>query len=326
MLNNQDFATLRSQSLGGSDIGAILGLSKFRTPLQVWQEKVGQPMVKIDSLPLRFGSFAEDFVAQEYSRTTGLSTVMHPGIFSHLEHPYLTGHIDRFILQDNTNLFDEAGNLNTRKLLECKTANPYAKDEWGEIGSDEVPMSYLVQCAWYMLLTGCTQADLAVLFSNADFRIYQIEQDKELEQLHLDKAMHFWQEHVVAKIPPAPINESDCKRLYLQSKDKKSVEVNKDLLSQLAELPLLNQQLSMCEDHINQIKLAVMQQMADAEMLTHQGKILATWKSPKPSFRLDTKKLSEDHPELASQYQLPVANSRRLVIKDNSINQGASHD
>jgi len=36
MLNNQDFTRDRHLYIGGSDIGAILGLSPYRTPLEVW--------------------------------------------------------------------------------------------------------------------------------------------------------------------------------------------------------------------------------------------------------------------------------------------------
>jgi predicted phage-related endonuclease len=58
-----------------------------------------------------------------------------------------------------------------------------------------------------------------------------------------------------------------------------------------------------------------MNQMQEAETLTYQGKVLATWKAPKPSFRLDSKRLELDHPEITSKYKVQVQNSRRLVVK-----------
>ncbi len=319
MLMNQDFTWDRTKYIGGSDIGAILGLSKFRTPLQVWQEKVGQKFARADSLPLRFGNFAEDFVAQEYARSTGSEVVVHLKPFIHPQYPFLSGHIDRFVLARDASLFNSDGKLATTTLLECKTANPFAKDEWGEVGSDEVPMSYLVQCAWYMLLTGCTQADLAVLFSNADFRVYTITKDLELESLLLDKALTFWHEHVLAHTAPPPVNEFDCKLLYAQSKTSKHIEVNQSLLGLLGELPKLNAIVTECEDRISQIKQAVMQEMQDSDTLTLEGRVLATWKAPKPSFKLDAKTLTQAHPEIAAQYQMPIANSRRLVIKEDTL-------
>lgn len=42
MLINQDFTHDRTKYLGGSDIGAILGLSPYKTPLDVWLEKTAK--------------------------------------------------------------------------------------------------------------------------------------------------------------------------------------------------------------------------------------------------------------------------------------------
>jgi hypothetical protein len=67
---------------------------------------------------------------------------------------------------------------------------------------------------------------------------------------------------------------------------------------------------------ISHIKQTIMGQMGEAELLTYQGQVLATWKSPKQSYRLDSKRLELDHPELILQYQVPVQNSRRLVVKE----------
>jgi hypothetical protein len=60
-----------------------------------------------------------------------------------------------------------------------------------------------------------------------------------------------------------------------------------------------------------------MNQMGEAESLLYQGKTIATWKAPKPSFRLDSKRLELEHPEITNNYKMPVQNSRRLVIKQN---------
>ena len=69
------------------------------------------------------------------------------------------------------------------------------------------------------------------------------------------------------------------------------------------------------EEEITSIKQSLMIQMGEAETLTFEGKVLATWKAPKPSFRLDSKRLELEHPEIASNYKTQVQNSRRLVVK-----------
>lgn len=312
MLINQDFTVDRSKYIGGSDIGAILGLSRFKSPLDVWMEKTGREYKPCDSLPMRFGSFAESFVASEYARATSSALLHDESIYIHPSHAYMSSHIDRFILGDGEN-------LPPTRILECKTANPFAQNEWGEAGSDQVPMSYLAQCIWYMAITQIEKADLAVLFGNSDFRIYEITRDLELEALVLQKAQLFWTEHVLKDIPPPAQNEADCQMLFSKGDSSQSVQATKEIVELTNRFHLLNSEIEVREQEISLIKQTLMTQMGEAEILTHQGKALATWKAPKPSFRLDSKRLEFDHPEIASDYKMPIQNSRRLVIKELNI-------
>jgi putative phage-type endonuclease len=311
MLINQDFTVDRSKYIGGSDIGAILGLSRFRSPLEVWMEKTGKQTKKLDSLPLRFGSFVEEFVASEYSRATGFELIHDESIYMHREHSFMSAHIDRFVLESSTS----SPTSSPTRILECKTANPFASSEWGEVGSDEVPMSYLCQCLWYMAITNINQVDLAVLFGNSDFRIYEITRDYELENVILQKAILFWNEHVVKDLPPPISSEQDCQTLFSKGDSTKSVQAKNETLELTKRLSLLNSEIDALEIEVSTIKQNIMNQMGEAETLTYQGKAIATWKAPKPSFRLDSKALEADHPQIASAYKIPIQNSRRLVIK-----------
>ena len=307
MLINQDFSVDRSKYIGGSDIGAILGLSRFKTPLEVWMEKTGKETKKADSLPLRFGSFAEDFVAREYSRATGFELTHDESIYIHPEHAFMSAHIDRFIL--------EVGSSSPTRILECKTANPFSSGDWGEIGSDEVPMSYLCQCIWYMAITGIEKTDLAVLFGNSDFRIYEVARDQGLEELVIAKATTFWNEYVLKDIPPPVQSEADCQTIFSKGDPAKSIEAGQDTLELTKRLHTLNSEIDVREEELSSIKQIIMSQMGEAELLTFKGRALASWKAPKPSFRLDSKALELEHPEIASNYKIPLQNSRRLVIK-----------
>jgi putative phage-type endonuclease len=316
MLNNQDFALLRAKSLGGSDVGALLGLSKYRSAVDVWMEKTGKETAVRDSLPLRFGQFAEEFVASEYTLSTGLSLASHDAAVIHPEYQFMHGHIDRFALNGDLPLISIEGKITACRILECKTANPFAQSEWGEVGSDQVPLSYLVQCVWYMMLTNINQTDLAVLFGNTDFRIYEINRDLELEKMVLNRAITFWEDHVLKDIPPPAASESDYKTLFGKSTLSKSIEAPAQTYELIKKLKSLNEQVEQYEAEISQIKQSIMGEMQDAEVLTFYGQTLATWKAPKPSLRLDAKKLTEEHPDLVHQYQVPIQNSRRLVIKE----------
>ncbi|QWD18359.1 hypothetical protein G6696_01710 [Polynucleobacter paneuropaeus] len=307
MLINQDFTVDRSKYLGGSDIGGILGVSRFRTPLEVWLEKTGKEVATKDSLPLRFGSFAESFIADEYARATSHQLLHDDSAHIHPQYSYFSAHIDRFVLDENKFPI---------KILECKTANAYAKSKWGQVGSDEVPLSYLAQVAWYQAITDIDQADLAVLFSNSDFRIYSIERDKALEGLIIQKADYFWNEYVLKDIPPPPTNEADCQLLFSKGNSELRVEANLELYKLSTKLHHLNSKITECEEQVSTIKQSLMNAMGEAESLYYQGYLLATWKAPKPSYRFDGKRIEQELPEVYEQYRIPVQNSRRLVVKN----------
>jgi putative phage-type endonuclease len=307
MLINQDFSVDRTKYIGGSDIGAILGLSRFKTPLEVWMEKTGKEVKKVDSLPLRFGSFAESFVASEYSRSTGFELLHDESAHIHSSYSYMSAHIDRFVINDNSSA--------PTRILECKTANPFLSGEWGEQRSDEVPMSYLCQCVWYMAITGIDKTDLAVLFGNSDFRIYEIARDKALEAIVIEKAITFWNDYVLKDLPPPAVSIAGCQSLFSKGNPDKSIEATLEMLELTKRLHLINSEIEVREEEVLSIKQTIMSQMGEAELLTYQGKTLATWKAPKPSFKLDSKRFELEHPELAQLYKTPVQNSRRLVIK-----------
>jgi len=311
MLINQDFTHDRTKYLGGSDIGALLGLSKYRTPVDVWLEKTGQVKNEVDNLPVRFGTFAEEFVAIEYARQTGFTLSHQTQTITHPLYGFLAAHIDRFVHTKNN-----AGQDKPNHLLECKTANPFAKSEWGEVGSDEVPMSYLAQCHWYLALTHLTRCDLAVLFGNSELRIYQIEKDLELEATLIEQAVGFWQNHVVNNIAPKPQNIKDYQMLFQKESCGKVAQANAQTIALINHSHTLSEQIRATEEDLNKIKQHIMAQMQDAQELIYQGQVVATWKKPKASLRFDSKRFELEHPELFPAYQTPIANSRRLVIKE----------
>jgi len=323
MLNNQDFTANRTKYLGGSDIGAILGFSKYRTALDVWLEKTGRIVNKVDNLPVRFGTFAESFVASEYAAQTGFSLVHSEEGVIHPQYPFMVGHIDRFVGDsslgssiDAEPLFHPDGSCAASHLLECKTASPFNQSDWGDLGTDEVPMSYLVQCLWYLAITNLERCDVAVLFGNSDFRIYEVYRDKELEDLIITKAATFWNDYIQADTPPPAQCEADYQHLFKREVSGKVIEAGPEICDLTKKLQLLNSEIKSKEMEISHIKQTIMGHMGEAELLTHQGQVLATWKSPKQSYRIDSKRLEVEHPELIPQYQVPIQNSRRLVIKE----------
>ena len=166
-----------------------------------------------------------------------------------------------------------------------------------------------------MAITGIEQCDLAVLFGNSDFRIYEITRDLELEALVMEKASHFWTEYVLKDIAPPAQTEGDYQALFKKADPSKTIEANSKTIELIRQLQSLNTQSGDVDEQITQIKQHIMNEMKEAEVLSYQGNVIVTWKAPKPSFRLDSKRLEQEEKEVFERFKMPIQNSRRLVIK-----------
>lgn len=307
----------RPLGLGGTDIAAILGLSPYKSPLEVWSQLVGErnPQNK-DMLHLRFGQHAESFIANEYERCTRLKTHAHPQTIFHPEHNFMFGHVDRLVSEPGQDATDTNGHITTNRILECKTASAFNRSEWGDEGTDQIPATYLMQCAWYLAITRCQFVDVAVLVGNNDFRIYHVERDLELEGLLIEHALKFWHEHVVLKTPPRPTTPNDAALLFPNHVQDSQVEANPELLASYEKYRDLIAQSQTINVECDRLKTEILSYMGQAERLTFGDKTLATWKCAKTSQRVDTKSLCAAHPEIASQFTQQVIGSRRFLLKD----------
>ena len=307
----------RPHGIGGSDIAALLGLSLYKTPLELWAEKVGHPGIKeSQGIHLRFGQHVEPFIAKEYERSTGLVTHVYPQTLTHPLHDFMYGHIDRFVTPTNPGCLSSIDILKTDTLLECKSASVYNRDQWGEPGTEQVPSNYLLQCAWYMAITGCTKADIAVLLGNQDFRVYRITRDIELENMLIDQAKKFWQEYVKPCIAPPAQSINDLRILYPYDKPGQKVDACQELYVAHRKYHKLSAELTRISDELEAIKSHIMKAMGPAQELIFEGKVLATWKNTKPAKRLDTQALKACHPEVAEQFMVEGVVSRRFCIKE----------
>jgi putative phage-type endonuclease len=308
--------TARSKGLGGSDTAAAIGLNPYQTPLELYFEKIGEAIERPFTQRMHFGNQLEAVIADEYARRTKTRVRKSRRTHKHPQHDFMLAHVDRTIDKHN-------------KILECKTADKWAArdDQWGlgnrydETGclieaDDKVPDYYLMQVAHYMAVLDKPQADLAVLIGGNDFRIYSISRDLELEAALIELEQEFWEEHVLARVPPLPSNEKDLVRLFPKSiSSKKSIsECMSDILSELKATKSIVKKYN---DKKSEYELIVKRYMGEHDTLVDaNGTQLVTWKSSKPSQRFNEKAFAKEHPELYQKYQQEQLGSRRFLVKE----------
>ncbi len=283
------FHAERLSGLGGSDIGAILGLNPWRTPYQVWEEKTGKAEPFTGNLQTRFGSYAEEFVAREYCQVTGRQVQRFNPMLRHPTAP-LIGHVDRLVVPEGAKRASYKSEIRTDLGLEAKTASAFAAgrdSEWGEAGTDAVPQSYLLQSAAYMALTGCPHWDLAVLFGNQEFRIYHLHRDEELEAIILDEASRFWRDHVIAGVPPDPCSEAEARQRWPRHQEGKVIEVKEDLMLLIKDFASVKRRLAEEAKIEKDIRDKLLPKLADADAVQYDGATLLTYRANKDIKKID---------------------------------------
>jgi putative phage-type endonuclease len=167
----------RANGIGGSDAAAVLGLSRWRTPLDVYLAKKKPAENRVaETEPMRWGTLLEPVVRQEFAEKTGRVITLPEGTIRHPKYPFMLAHPD--------------GVSTDGRLYEGKTAR--SAEEWGESGSSQIPQEYCIQVQHYMAVMGLPVADVAVLIAGNDFRTYEIPADPEMQALIIEGEEAFW--------------------------------------------------------------------------------------------------------------------------------------
>jgi putative phage-type endonuclease len=268
----------RTQFIGGSDAAAILGVSPWKSAFRLYQEKIGEFTEEITPEKQRVfdrGHRWEPVVAemvidelQEQGRDVQI--VCRNYRYSEIMFPFLACEIDMELRIDGEDC-----------NVEIKTVHPFAAKEWGEEGSDEIPLHYLAQVMHGLMIVPRRRCIVAALIGVDDLRIHWVDRDEETIAAIRAKEIEFWR-RVQERDPPDPTTAEDVKWLY--GRDAGIVmDADEEMARICAELHYQKTCASHCEKSIEKLSTRIKLAMGHASTLTYQGQKIATWKSNKAS-------------------------------------------
>lgn len=278
-MERQAFLERRKSGIGGSDVAAVLGVSKWKTPYQLWLDKTSDKVEEKESDLLHFGSVLEQVIADEYARRNNVKVLRRNQMYRHAEHPELIANIDRYVVGG--------------KILECKTCNAFASAKFGE-GGDEVPDEYLLQVQHYMHVTGYHSADLAVLIGGNEYRQFSLKYDADLAHYAADKCVDFWRAYVLPQVPP-PATANDDLASYYDAKAGASITATAEIAGLLEEYKRIKAVEKDAKADLDAIATKIKLFAGENEIITdNAGKTIATWKKGKDRATVDWKALAAD--------------------------------
>ena len=216
--------------------------------------------------------------------------------------------------------------------MEIKTTNYNAKDKWWYNGKEIVPVYYETQGRHYMAVMNLNRVYYCCLYGNNEdetiIRRIDRDMDYELELIMLEQ--DFWENHVLAKLPP-PYREDDGD-LILKSlrrtlgpadKDAPPVSFSNIQSARVARFLELQEEKKRydvnsqpIEDEMERLKALIVADMGTSSSAVSVDGCTITWNPVRKSgiFKEGLERLKAVHPNIYAEY-VTTSESRKFSIK-----------
>lgn len=308
-IERADWLEVRKQGIGGSDAAAAVGLSPYKSPLELWMEKTGRDagLPRIDpkdtAHPTYWGTYLEPIVAAAYTQQTGNRVRKINAVLQHPQFPFMLANLDREVI--GTPLV---------QLLECKTAGEFGAKLW----QDGVPEYVQLQVQHQLAVTGKQAAHVAVLLCGQRLEIHLIRRDDDLIPRLITLEARFWEYVTTDTPPPADGSESAdraMRELYPGNAPAADFSDDRNLSATFADLVSLRADIKAREVQAEKLKQVIQQAMGDAsEAQFETGRVL--FRRSQDSTTINTDLLLLNHPDLAVEYATTKPGTRRFLIRD----------
>lgn len=327
----------RRKYLGGSDAAAIFGVSPWKTPVDLFLDKIkprADDESAIDADRKKFFARRKrqepviaEMLADEYGiEVTTLSLDDNPNRYVDADHDFLAAEIDFEFrmspaVRDHFHSRPDFCAIPDGALLngEIKTVHPFQAHEWGEQGTEDVPMHYAAQVMHGLGVTRRPAALVAALFGLDSLLCFPVMADSELIEPMRAQCVKFWTQHVLTRTSPAPVNLDDIKRLYVGFGGKPCY-LSDEIAQTLRTIDVLRKKAKEVAADQEECEWRVAQFIANAWGLplidddgkpkidtTDNAKLfrgdaeLGTWARTRGTY-FDQRRLKQEHPEVISKY------------------------
>lgn len=208
-MTHEEWLRAREKGIGASDAAAAVGMSPFKSNLELWEEKTGRRKAKdiSDNPRVKYGKEAEKYLRELFK----------------LDFPEYLVDYDEFGMISNDPEFpfafatldgDLTEHITARKgILEIKTCEIMRSSQWAE-WNDQIPQHYYTQVLHQLLSTGYSFTILKAQLKYTDrngnkqaaIRHYRIERADCLDDIKwlAEREKEFWN-CVESGKPPAQI-------------------------------------------------------------------------------------------------------------------------
>lgn len=257
--DQENWLETRKLGIGGSDIAGILGQSKYKSPIDVWNDKVNSSNFTGNRytrwghnleqpVALEFQALHEEYKVFEYNKTFKKGKAL--------------ANVDRLLYDLNTGEYG---------VLEIKTSNFFGGKEWN---GDTIPQEYYCQVMHYLAITGLKFAWIACLVGGNDYKEFIIERNDEECEFILKSCENFWNDYIATKNPPSPDGHDSYTEYLTEQMENfsdKIVEIE-GLDEKVERIKEIEKNIKELDKESKLLKQELMVEMIERECKKAQGK------------------------------------------------------
>jgi len=290
----------RDGALGSSDAPTVVGVSPYKSPLELFFQLTGQLPRYSDeeTRAQKIGSLIEAPIAELAAEEMGLKIRRSPPRV-HPKHAFMTANLDYEIIS-------HPKGVGCLEIKNRGAAKPY----------DELPDDIQLQVAHQLAVTNRDWGIVAVLFGFGQLKTYEVQRDKEIEEYLIELEARFMV-RVQKGEPPdqqwTPQTVDLLKRIHPQDSGR-TIDLGQEGATRAASFLSIKQSLEEAEREKATHEGWIKSQMADAANATAPGYAIS-WKTTTSTKRLDLDRLKAEHPEIIQQYMVDAPGYRRFLVK-----------
>lgn len=291
-----DWLQARRGGITATDVVALMGLSSYRTAVDVWTDKLfPQPDGEAGEAAV-WGNRLEDPVAQEWASRNNVK-VRRIGIVANETEPWQLASLDRIVL----------GCPDGRCALEVKTRNLFVGPEW-ERG---VPTDVEAQARWQLVVSGLDHVHVAALIGGQRLIEHRVDRDTDAEERLVTAARIVWDAVLSETMPDMPVELWTSALLDQRNPERSGeVEVDENVVTTLDQYQRTLATIKTLDAEKERLRTLLVGALGDAETATSVGRSLYSYKtSTRRTF--NGKTLAELYPDTAADERLYTTTTSR---------------
>ena len=299
--DDEDWHAKRRHSIGGSEVGTVMGLNKYTSALQLYKSKktVAAPA---DSMYTRKGRELEELIFKNYVvpyfNELGYDVYKPNLIFTRTSTPWLTANLDGLAIPKDT---DRVSSDNI--VVEIKWVSQWGSSNW-EVSEEygNIPASYYAQVQDYMYHMNAKKAVVFAMFDDTWTCVpYEINRNESFIRKMVGQSEHFYNVHMVMDMPPKPdirFDSADIARA-IEAKGDLPPKHSEEFDNLLCKYKALKSSEKELETEVKETLNSILE-MHLAGYVPDKVSIKFS-ASKRTTTTIDSKKLREQYPEAAAQ-------------------------